>query len=302
MNRIAMCVSVFGLAVGLSACGGSGGSSTSSTDAATRSLTGASAPQERVADQLARAPAIAARVNAIALSTVYGETTNPQFPEVTLIAACDAESFSCTIGDTQGRINRVIDIADLAAQEIRFDASRAVLTKNGITLVERSGGTGGPNYRNYGAWTDHAGFFVETKVQDEEEGVGVTLRAASAAGDLTGTRPATNATWRGLMVGTPQRGNRRDNLLQGDALLTFDATSSDLDARFSNIVDLDRTAPHSVREVRFEDVPVRPDGTWSVGGTGNRIDGGFAGPGHVEAGGVFEQQGIVGAYGAKRQP
>ena len=35
--------------------------------------------------------------------------------------------------------------------------------------------------------------------------------------------------------------------------------------------------------------------------TGNRIQGGFYGPGHGEAAGVFQQSGMVGAFGAKGQ-
>ena len=53
--------------------------------------------------------------------------------------------------------------------------------------------------------------------------------------------------------------------------------------------------------VRFNNVPVAADGTYNAGGTGNLIEGGFGGPNHEETAGVFEQQGIVGAFGAKRQ-
>ena len=302
MKRIAICVSALGLTVGLSACSSGGGSSTSSFDAMQAiSPTGAGAPQETVADQLARAPAIAARMDGIAISTIYGETTDSRFPRITAIAACDVESSVCTVREPSLGIEERIGLADIAYQETSYDASRAVLTKNGITLLEERGGTGGPDYRTYGAWMDHAGFFVETRVQSQVEGVGITLRGASARGDLTGSRPTVDAKWRGLMVGTPQRGDQRDNILQGDAELTFDATANELDATFTNIVDLDREAAHSVPEVRFEDVPVTPGGTWGAGGVGNRIEGGFGGPGHAEAAGVFEQQGIAGAYGAKRE-
>ena len=211
---------------------------------------------------------------------------------------CDANS--CTVREPRLGLYDRIDIADIADQESSYDTARAVLTKNGITLLEVRGGTGGPNFRTYGAWLEHGAFSVGTKAQTEVEGVTITVRGAAALGDLTNTRPSTNATWRGLMVGTPSRGAQRDNLLQGDAQLTFDASESEIDATFSNIVDLDRNAAHSVREVRFKDVPVSPNGTWTVGSSGNTLSGGFVGPDHSEAGGIFEQQGIVGAYGAKR--
>ena len=43
------------------------------------------------------------------------------------------------------------------------------------------------------------------------------------------------------------------------------------------------------------------DGTFKTGQSGTRIQGGFYGPDHVEAAGIFEQSGILGALGATRQ-
>ena len=133
-----------------------------------------------------------------------------------------------------------------------------------------------------------------------DDGVLITVRGASAIGDLTNTRPATDATWRGVMVGTPTRGTNRDNILQGNAELTYTFADEEIDARFSNIVNLDREMHHSVTDVRFDDVPVAADGTYEAGDPGNKIQGGFVGTEHSETGGVFEQQGIVGAFGARR--
>ena len=40
--------------------------------------------------------------------------------------------------------------------------------------------------------------------------------------------------------------------------------------------------------------------TVAAGEAGDRIQGGFYGPGHAETAGIFEQSNIVGAFGAKR--
>ena len=48
-------------------------------------------------------------------------------------------------------------------------------------------------------------------------------------------------------------------------------------------------------------MPLGADGTFEAGLTGNRIQGGFYGPGHAEAAGIFEQSNIVGAFGATLQ-
>ena len=103
------------------------------------------------------------------------------------------------------------------------------------------------------------------------------------------------------MVGTPSRGTLRGNVLQGDAALTYTLTGNSLDAAFTDIKNLDTGAAHSTESVRFDDVPVATDGTYEAGLTGNRIQGGFYGPDHVEAAGIFERSGIVGAFGAKRE-
>lgn len=194
------------------------------------------------------------------------------------------------------------DLLDADAGAVR---SRAILTRNGITLLETRGGTAGPNYRVYGAWMIHGVFAVSTGSEStlEADGTDITFtaRGAQAAGDLSRSRPAAQATWRGVMVGTPARGGSRDNILQGDAALAFDLGSLTLDAKFTNIVNLDRNSAHKVQEVRFDDVPVATDGTYRAGGAGNRIQGGFAGPDHKETGGVFEQLGIIGAFGALRE-
>ena len=65
--------------------------------------------------------------------------------------------------------------------------------------------------------------------------------------------------------------------------------------------DLAGRRPHSVSRLRFDNAPVRLDGTFDAGVRGNRIAGGFYGPDRMESVGVMEQPGIVGSFGALRQ-
>lgn len=149
---------------------------------------------------------------------------------------------------------------------------------------------------------DHAAFGVSLE-RISAEGINFGFLYGIAGGDLTGIRPSgITGTWRGLMVGSPQSGAFRGNMLQGDATLTYTGGArSSLDAAFTNIQDLDRGASHSTTIVRFNNIPVSFGGTYRAGVTGNRIQGGFYGTRHEEAAGIFEQAGIVGAFGAKRQ-
>jgi len=297
-----------------------GGGGTAFLDAArAQALTGASAPAETAEAQFARALSIHNRMDKLpTISTVYFERSDTPGFSRTVVPNCgvvDGTNY-CQISFPDSTNDRFISYAvsyeeydsdeeaeALAALEdgAISDLARTILTRNGITLLENIDGNFGPNYREYGAWMDHSAFAVETGHGLQESGVTVTSRSAQARGDLTGSRPAANATWRGLMVGTPARGARRDNLLQGDATLTFTADDNQIDATFSDIVDLDRNAPHSVEEVRFRNVPVAADGTYAQGSGSNRIEGGFYGTNHAETAGIFEQRNIVGAYGAKRE-
>ena len=103
------------------------------------------------------------------------------------------------------------------------------------------------------------------------------------------------------MVGMPATGAGRGDRLQGDATLTYSLGNQSLDAAFTNIQNIDRLAAHSVTSVSFTGVPVDRRGEFQGGITGNQIQGGFYGPDHAEAAGVFEQSNIVGAFGAKKR-
>ena len=91
----------------------------------------------------------------------------------------------------------------------------------------------------------------------------------------------------------------------GDAVLTYEfpalGSGHTLDAAFGGIKNIDRGTAHGVEMVLFENVAVGRAGTFARGQAGARIQGGFYGPGHAEAAGIFEQSDIVGAFGAKRQ-
>ena len=103
------------------------------------------------------------------------------------------------------------------------------------------------------------------------------------------------------MVGTPTAGEGKGDRLVGDAALNHDMVAGGLDVVFSGIANIDRGTAHATPTVQFQDVPVAADGTFARGQGGHRVQGGFCGPGHAEAAGIFEQSNIVGAFGAKRR-
>ncbi|MCY4496452.1 MAG: hypothetical protein OXC14_04130 [Rhodospirillaceae bacterium] len=276
-------------ALALAGCGG-GGESRPGPESI-RDLTGLASPSETAAAQTARAPAIVSRADSLVMSTMHGETSDARVPTLRVRARCAGTR--CDLYELTTGYNASIHLSDLSLTGL---PTVAIGTKHGVTLMSWSDS----DYTAYGAWMEHSGFAVQTE-DGVIEDVRIGVRYGLAGGDLTGTRPTGSATWLGLMVGTPTTGRPRGDRLQGIAALNYDMDAGGLDVGFSSITNVDRGAAHATPVVMFNDLTIASDGTFQAGLTGNRIQGGFYGPGHAEAAGVFEQANIVGAFGAKRQ-
>ena len=256
-----------------------------------RDLTGAAPPAESAGEQSARAPSIISRADSLIISTTYMETTAEELPNLRLRARCTGTR--CAISSPSFGYIDTVRLSDLefssSAQEV------ALGTKHGVTAFSFSDS----DQIGLGAWMNHSGFQVSDG-SDKYEDIRITARYGIVGGDLTGRQPTGSVTWRGIMLGMTASGTGRGERLQGDASLIYNLTASDIDISFSDIQNLDRRSAHSISSVRFDDVPVASGGTFEAGLTGNRVQGGFYGPGHAEAAGVFEQSNIVGAFGATR--
>ena len=270
------------------------------------SLTGSAQPTETFADEAARSVAIGARTNGVAHSSIYGVYDGE---EGSFATECSGTQCRFIVPGTENALPVAVPFLDGAppVDPTQGVSAEAFLTKNGITLIHVQSGLEDPKSRTrfYGAWMHHGAFMLveasETGTGDDATPGGFDQRRAWAWGGLTGSAPSASATWRGVMVGTPQQGSRRGHVLQGDATLTYDIKSRTLDAGFTGIVNLDREEAHTVGAVRFDGVDVAANGTFDFGTVGDLLRGGFGGPGHAEAAGAFEKRGIVGAFGAKRQ-
>ena len=281
----------------LAACGGGGGGGpVTGVNQTVRDLAGLSAPAETYAAQTARSPSIISRSDSLIISTISGESTHPDLPPFRLHARCSGTR--CTMREPRTGYSYTTYLSDFRSVEGPVET---VGSKHGVTLMSLATRTEGVDFVAWGAWMNHSGFQARTQ-SVVVQGYRVNLRDGVAGGDLTGTPPVGGATWQGLMVGTPVDGNRRGDRLVGIAALNYDSAAGPvLDIAFSNIVNLDQGASHEIRTVMFQDVPMNSRGTFEAGLAGNRIQGGFYGPGHAEAAGIFEQSNIVGAFGAKKQ-
>ena len=295
-------LSAFGLALAgvlsLAGCGGNGNlnSQPPPTLDQVRELAGLTAPIETGAAQQARQQDIVSRADSLVVSTMHTEFVLPdethtlrQLPEC---SGPECQLLDPTSGETE--------TASLDTAVVDLGDAEPIGSAHGITLMSTSGRQMGVDVTSLGAWMEHGSFAFNTLRAAGEEFESNTLHAV-ALGDLTDRPLAGSATWLGIMVGTPISGDDRGDRLVGTAALNYDMSAGGLDAGFSGIKNIDRGTAHSVETVIFSDLVVEPDGTFSSGQSGTRIQGGFYGPEHVEAAGIFEQSNIVGAFGARRQ-
>ena len=197
----------------------------------------------------------------------------------------------------------------------------------------------GLDAESWGGWMRHAGFGVLLEREGTGAGLrefryGLAVGELSELTEVTEGQDM-KPVWRGRMVGVTETGGFAAGRLTGVATLRHDifgAVHDDsedgdvvgrIDAEFTEIVNVSTGA--SFGDARFEDVPVSlrdvtrtpveaegplPEGeepevdvtarlAFDAGVAGNRIRGGFFGPGRAEVAGVFEQNGILGAFGAE---
>ena len=216
-----------------------------------------------------------------------------------------------TCNNTCSYLDRNGNTVDIEADGIlttlaAYEVPLPVLTRSDLTTSFY----GGDN-KVYGAWMEHGAFFVDVSPGTTAR----TERYAVALEASTGEAPAVVGTWTGLMVGTPQRGNNKGDILQGDATLKYTpdyhsvrsirGTFGSLNVSFTGIKNID-TPSYVVPDISIENVHVTSSGEYSVDERPDIerrfIEGDFMGTDHAETAGVFEHSGIVGAFGARKQP
>ena len=142
----------------------------------------------------------------------------------------------------------------------------------------------GDDVNVYGHWLDHSVFAM------------VDDAVAVSFGDFRNTNPTVigGGVWRGAMVGVDTRTRER---VDGDAELEIeDFARPEVDVAFTGIEDAGGRARG---DIGWRDIPVLQGAFEARDETGS-IEGRFYGPEHQEAGGIFERDRLVGAFGASR--
>ena len=171
--------------------------------------------------------------------------------------------------------------------------AQPVMQKNGVTLAQTINRVTTANttttHVTYGGWLQGSAFGTQTIRQGN-----AILRMGLSTGNDTGRNPegAGTAVWNGVMTGSVKTNG---NIAQGDAMLTLDMNASNVDIDFTNIKNLNTNA--DINTISWDNITVSNGGfTSSVGA----LQGSFYGDQYEEAGGIFDQNGIVGAFGARR--
>ena len=282
----------------LAACGGGGdmNSRPALSPGDIRELTGLSVPVETAQAQQARQQEVYSRADSLILSTIH---VGVELPDETRAfrELMECSGSECAVLEPVTGMTDTIGLGDLGSS---IGDAETIGSAHGVTLTSESTHHMGDDITSFGAWMEHGSFALNTH-REVDEDVEIDYVYTIVLGDLT-DRPLTgSATWLGIMVGTPTAGEDEGDRLVGTAALNYDMAAGGLDAAFSGIKNIDRGTAHDVEAVLFSDLEVGSDGTFARGQSGTRIQGGFYGPDHAEAAGIFELSDIVGAFGAKRQ-
>ena len=180
--------------------------------------------------------------------------------------------------------------ATLSFSDVTFTApasSQTVRTNGGITLVDEQVG----NAKSLGARLQHSAFNVTT---------GDFTRAMAFGDQSPPDLLQTIGTLRytGVMAGAYVTGDDKGDRVSGHANVNFNVRNEGdtVDVTFSNIVNMNTGV--AVAPMGFENIGIGRERTFGA----PAIQGSFYGPNRDEVGGVFEKDGIVGAFGSTRFP
>ena len=179
-------------------------------------------------------------------------------------------------------------------------------SRRGVSLVVEEASTDNADVHVYGGWLDHSLFATESVLlrSDIFPDQGAMVSLSYSFGFSTGENPRAfegSAHWEGLMIGRDMRASAsRGQVVRGDADVTvdFEGAGMTADVEFTGIAS-------AGTDERFDDMAwrgmaVKKGGFVRRNSPDDTISGRFYGPGEEEVGGIFERDGIAGAFGGKR--
>ena len=208
-----------------------------------------------------------------------------------------------------------LDDACTAAFERSFLSSEASVEsseldllgdRRGVSLVVENASTDNVDVHVYGGWLDHSLFATESVLlkSDLFPDQGATVVLNYSFGSSTGENPRAadaSARWEGLMLGRDMRaGPGRGQVVRGDAGVTveFGGAAITADVAFTDLVNMETGDPRN--DMAWHGMAVEDSDFARRNAPDDTILGRFYGPGEEEVGGIFERDGIAGAFGGRR--
>ena len=185
-----------------------------------------------------------------------------------------------TVGGTQERISNVTCTADGAVCQVTYEGQTFTVYPDGS---DDSDNVDAEIYRTLGEWNYMASGVIYGHFQDQ----GIQTRLAGAGGVVhRGSVPHGSATWTGDMVAF----DSNNRVVRGGASITL----TDLGNPYVDV----RLTPQSYPAMEWSGLPVTNGGFSDRQASSDYIKGEFYGPNAKEAGGVFERNALIGAFGA----
>ena len=178
--------------------------------------------------------------------------------------------------------------------------------RRGVRLIRQERPTAYLDAEAYGGWLEHSLFVTRQSlmINDSIPGMDVKLIDNYSLGFSTGENPsavAGSARWEGLMLGrevsaSPNRGQA----IRGDADVTVEFSAGDFtaDVEFTRIVDIETGDRRG--EMTWRGLALEGGGFARRNAPDDTIAGRFYGPNEEEVGGIFERDGVAGAFGGRR--
>ncbi|MDE0390649.1 MAG: hypothetical protein OXI57_01100 [Rhodospirillales bacterium] len=178
--------------------------------------------------------------------------------------------------------------------------------RRGVSLVVEEASRTHLDVHVYGGWLDHSLFGTESVLLTSAElpDQGATVVLSYSVGFSTEENPSAvegSARWEGLMIGRDMRASdSRGQVILGDAdvMLDFGTTAITADVEFTDIANVE--SGEAWDDMAWYGMAVEDGAFAHSDAADDTISGRFFGPGEEEVGGVFERDGIAGAFGGRR--
>lgn len=308
-TQLPLAAAFLAAALALGACGGGGGSPTTGGPPPSSGLPDSADPR------VAQLGELLERADRLRMSGLYGRWSLAAAGEGT-IEDSGAEGVICagarcvaadgTVTTARGLLGTSATAGaaestfgrrggfDTAATRGAFEAFSETLPGLALTVS--------PEVTAYGFWGEH-GFAalalgagaLSAEIEETSYSGDFSMAQAYVAGDASGTNPAGtgSATWIGIAEASPTGTFGR---LTGTATVTIADLSR---PRVGVAIDV---PGHSIGAPGWADMRLANGGFRSGTAGTDYLAGGFHGPAHEEAWGVFDTADWLGVFGAKRQP